>query len=256
MTIDTTVTNGRFVGPEDVFEHAISIHEGLVIGTAEMDDVWRTIDASGHLVFPGMLQPGSLNANTTLKLVRRGTTTLLLDGSGPIEGAPIDHLSAIQHVSEKQVIQVTDPDVVTSMQIGDALLQVSVDLLIGADSSGFWDIVADRTLPVHVTHGGDPGFPLLQFLYHQGNTACGLTPSRIAAVTSVIPAQWFGVYPAKGSFMVGSHGDIVVFDPDSGDPYHDSTIPGRVILSTQRGGMLLYNGQIHASPGSGLPLNS
>jgi N-acyl-D-aspartate/D-glutamate deacylase len=256
MTIDTTVTNGRFVGPDGVFEHTISIHEGLVLDSPELEDVWRTIDASGHLVFPGMLQPGTLNDDNTLKLVRRGTTTVLLDGNEPVAGASIDHLSASRHRAGKPVIQVTDPDAIASMQSVDALLQVSVDQLTGTDSASIWDVVANNSLPVHVTHGTDPEFPLLQFLYHQGMAACGLTPSRIAAVTSVIPAQWFGVYPAKGSFQAGSHGDIVVFDPDTDDPYHDDLFPGRVIMSLQRGNMLLYNGQIHAHAGAGCRLPS
>jgi hypothetical protein len=255
MTIDTTVTNGRFVGPDGVFEHTISVHRGLVLDAPETDDVWRTIDASGHLVFPGMLQPGSLDVDTALKLARRGTTTVILDGGTTFEDATMDHVSPQASNAPGQIIMADSPDAITRAREGTALLQVGVDLLTGPDSATWWECVADSNLAVHVTHSGSPDFPLLQFLFHQGQAACGLTPSRIAAVTSVIPAQWFGVYPAKGSFIAGSHGDIVVFDPDTDDPYHEDLYPGRVIMSIQRGNLLLYNGQIHAPAGAGCRLH-
>jgi hypothetical protein len=256
LTIDTTVTNGRFVGPDGVYEHTISVHDGLVLDEPELDDVWRTIDASGHLLFPGMIQPGSLDVDTTLKLARRGTTTVILDGDNAITQATMDHVSPQASEAPGQIIAAGSPDAIARAREGIALLQVGVDLLTGPDSATWWESVADSSLAVHVTHGGSPDFPLLQFLFHEGQAACGLTPSRIADVTSVIPARWLGIQPAKGSFQPGSHGDVVVFDPDTDDPYHEALYPGRVIMSIQRGNMLLYNGQIHAPAGAGCRLPS
>jgi len=256
MTIDTTVTHGRFVGPDGVFDHTISVHDGVVLGEPELDDVWRTIDASGHLVFPGMIQPGSLDVDTALKLVRRGTTTVILDRDNAITQATMDHVSPQAGEAPGQIIAAGSPDAIARAREGTTLLQVGVDLLTGPDSATWWDCVADSTLAVHVTHGGNSGFPLLQFLYHHGQAACELTPSRIADVTSVIPARWLGIHPAKGSFQPGSHGDILVFDPNTDDPYHDDEYPGRVIMSIQRGNFLLYNGQIHAPTGAGCRLPS
>ena len=62
-----------------------------------------------------------------------------------------------------------------------------------------------------------------------------------------------GVYGLvqKSGYDVGKDGDLVVFDPDTADPYLDSQWPGRVIFSLQRGNILLYNGQLHTVPGDG-----
>lgn len=249
MTIDTTVTNGRFVGPNGVFEHSISIHEGRVLATPEFEDVWRTIDASGYLVLPGMLQPGSFTGDQPLTLARRGTTTLLVSGH-PGTATPMDYCAILSE--SPGIHKAPDPDATNCARSGDGMLEVPVGLLNTPDSDQWWDAVKDDSIPVHVTHGGDIGFPLLQFLFHQG----GLSAQRVAAVTSVIPARWHGVYPAKGSFDAGSNGDVIVFDPESNDPYHDFPWPGRVIMSIQRGDMLLYNGQIHAEQGAGQALNT
>ena len=249
MTIDTTITNGRFVGPDGVFEHSISIHEGRVLDTPEFDDVWRTIDASGHLILPGMIQPGAFTGEEPLTLARRGTTTLLVTDD-PGSATAMDYL----HIRSKRpdIIQATAPDAIDRARAGDAMIDVPVSLLTEDDGEKWWQIVVDDELAVHVTHGGDSSFPLLQFLFHQG----GLSPERIATVTSVNPARWYGIHPAKGTFEAGSHGDVIVFDPESDDPYHDFPWPGRVIMSIQCGDMLLYNGQIHAAQGAGQALSS
>lgn len=249
MTIDTTVTNGRFVGPDGVFEHSISVHEGRVLDTPEFDDVWRTVNASGHVVLPGMIQPGSFEGAEPLTLARRGTTTLLVTGD-PGSAASMDYLRV--QAQRPGIVGPSDLDAIERTRSGEAMIEVPVTLLTGNGSQPWWHVVADDELPVHVTHGGDTGFPLLQFLFHQG----GLSLERIAAVTSMNPARWYGIHPEKGTFETGSHGDVIVFDPDTSDPYHDFSWPGRIIMSIQRGHMLLYNGQIHADDGAGQALSS
>lgn len=240
MTIDTTVTNGRFVGPNGVFEHSILIHAGRVLDTPEFDDVWRTIDASGHLVFPGMIQHA---ADDLLALVRRGVTTVIGAGGNNL---PLDSVS---DPGDRQPRRVSSEDEPSYDPADNLMIELPVQVI--EHVPGWWDIVTDNAASVHVTCGDDPSFPLLQFLYQRG-----LSPERITQVTSIIPARWYGIYPDKGSFDPGTHGDLLVFDPDSSDPYHDDTLPGRIIMSIQRGEMLLYNGQIHAPEAAGRQLLS
>lgn len=243
--IDTTVTNGRFVGINGVAEQAISIHEGVVLDAPEFDQVWRTIEASGHLVFPGLIQPGTLDGETPLLLARNGTTTVILSQMAE-QASSIDHLVSDGNAN---VVKAGDPGAVNAARLSTCMLEIPATLLNEPD----WLAIAnDETVPVHITHGGDPAFPLLQYLYHQ----TGMSPTRIAAVTSRIPARWYGIHPEKGSYKPGSHGDVVVFDPDTSDPYRESDVPGRVILSMQRGEMLLYNGQLHPPVGAGRMLST
>jgi hypothetical protein len=254
MTIDTTVTNGRFVGANGLSEHSFSVHNGVVLETVEFDDVWRTIDASGHLVLPGMIQPGSLSGDVPLKLAQRGTTVVMLSGDEPVEPAAIDCFRPVTD-PERPVLHVRDEGALARASEGKALIQLPVADLVLDMSGELWDIVRDEDLPVHVVHGDQPDFPIVQFLYHEGHLARAVSPSRIADVISRIPARWYELYPAKGSVDPGSHGDVFVFDPDVADPYNDSPWPGRIIMSIQRGNFLLYNGQLHAPIGAGLVLN-
>lgn len=241
--IDTTVTNGRFVGTDSIAAHAISIHQGVVLDAPEFEQVWRTIDASGHLVFPGMIQPGTIAGSVPLQLARTGTTTILL-AERPATATPIDHA-----IATGRVVHPGEAGAIDTVRAGKAILEIPAPILEDPD----WLAVAnDESLAVHVTHGQDTAFPLLQFLYHTAK----LTPARIAAVTSRIPARWYGLHPEKGSYRPGSHGDVVVFDPDTVDPYREGGPIGRVILSMQRGEMLLYNGQLHPPVDAGKLITS
>lgn len=241
--IDTTVAYGRFVGADGVSDHAISIHEGIVLETADFDQVWRTIDASGHLVFPGLIQPGSLEGDEPLQLARNGTTTIIVTESSTTATA-VDH--ALRCGS---VMNAGEAGAINAARLGAEMIEIPATMLTNPELLA---LAYDESVPVHVTHGGDPAFPLLQYLFHE----IGMPAERIAAVTSRIPARWYGIHPEKGSFRPGSHGDVVVFDPDTQDPYRDGGPAGRVILSVQRGEMLLYNGQLHPPTGAGKLLSS
>jgi hypothetical protein len=104
--------------------------------------------------------------------------------------------------------------------------------------------------PAHF-NGPEAGFPVIHFLYHEGHMRRGMSLARISEVTSGNIARAAGVFPRKGSFDSGSDGDLFVFDPETPDPYRKIDWPGRVIFSLLRGQILLYNGQIHTSPGDG-----
>lgn len=54
----------------------------------------------------------------------------------------------------------------------------------------------------------------LPLLWTYGVGAGHLTPNQFVALTSTNPAKIFGLYPQKGSLEIGSHADIVIWDPD------------------------------------------
>lgn len=223
--LETRVTNGRFVGPDAPAAAELTIHNGQILAPTD-HEVWRTVDASGHLVFPGLIQPSGIAREQALPSVRAGVTTAMAD--------PADHDAACL----------------------DWIHAVEVDIpIVAPDAAGTltddgWDILTS-SIPAHFQAPAGSGFPLIHFLYHEGHLNRGMTLDRIAEITSGCLASAFGIFPGKGSFSVGSDGDLVVFDPESHDPYSDILWPGRVIFSLLRGNILLYNGQIHTSAGDG-----
>jgi len=226
--LDTRVTNGRFVNPDGPAISQLTIHAGEVVAD-DQSDVWRTVDASGHFVFPGLIQPGLPAHDAALDLVRGGTTAVHWTG---------DDVSA------------ACLDVVKSSIDGLRIVTPATD---GSLSDSEWDLLLGDE-PAHFSVGEQRAFPVIHFLYHEGHVKRGMSLERIAAVTSGNLARAAGIYPRKGSFQVGSDGDLFVFDPETPDPYRDLGYPGRVIFSLMRGQILLYNGQIHTSAGDGITL--
>ncbi len=222
--LDTRVINGRFVVPKVPRLNALTIHQGRVVDDYE-SDVWRSVNASGHLVFPGLIQFGDPSLNAALDHVRGGVTSLVDEDPNETE-ACLDFITA--RLEGLHVVR-SEPD-------GQVV------------ESGWNALLGDE--PAHFI-GSSPDFPVIHFLYHEGHIRRNMSLGRICDVTSGCIARAAGTYPRKGSFAVGSDGDLFVFDPETPDPYRDITWPGRVIFSLLRGQILLYNGQIHTNPGDG-----
>ncbi len=55
---------------------------------------------------------------------------------------------------------------------------------------------------------------VLPMLFSEGVGKGRLSLQRFVAVSSTNPAKLFGMYPKKGTIVVGSDADIVVFDPE------------------------------------------
>ena len=224
--LDTRVTNGRFIDSVGPARRSLTIHDGIVVDD-ESSDVWRTVNASGHLVFPGMIQASELDSTSILAKVRGGTTVAV--GSGPEPAAAMtDLLPAIP--SSVRIIELTASSGVTDDE---------------------WTVMLGDS-DVHVQSAKNEDFPVIHFLYHEGHRNRGLPLERIVDLTSRNAAVAAGIFPAKGGFASGSDGDLFVFDPDGEDPYSELPWPGRVIFSLQRGVILLFNGQIHTNAGDGL----
>lgn len=87
-------------------------------------------------------------------------------------------------------------------------------------------------------------------------------PTLIAAMSET-PAKTFGLYPKKGALQVGSDADLVIFDPAktwtiSNDNQHSKagftlyegrSVTGAVVLTMQRGRILVENGELVAQKG-------
>jgi dihydropyrimidinase len=121
-------------------------------------------------------------------------------------------------------------------------------------------------LSFHQVLNGIPGIetslPLMHdFLVNKQK----LTYSRLISLMSTRPAQIFGLYPQKGSLMVGTDADIVVFDPYlvktitpeilhysiDWNPYTGMKIKGWPYMTILRGNILCEDGEFVGSQNEG-----
>ena len=113
---------------------------------------------------------------------------------------------------------------------------------------------------------GAPGVEdRLHMLHHFGVGSGRISLSRLVELTSTNPAKLFGLYPRKGAIAPGSDADIVVFDPGrlhtitakthhTGSDYNlfeGTTVTGAPALVLSRGQVIVEDGELCASPGSG-----
>jgi dihydropyrimidinase len=55
----------------------------------------------------------------------------------------------------------------------------------------------------------------MSVLWEKGVHSGKMTPERFVALTSAIPAKIFNIFPEKGRIAVGSHADILVWNPSA-----------------------------------------
>jgi len=75
----------------------------------------------------------------------------------------------------------------------------------------------------------------LLLLFDRGVQAGRISLEQLVAITSTNPAKLFGLYPRKGSLMVGSDADVVVLDPSGETRLSVSTSPSQVDYSIYEG---------------------
>ena len=107
-----------------------------------------------------------------------------------------------------------------------------------------------------------PGMSSIQtsvgLLYSEGVRRDRLSLRQFVALTSRNPAKLFGLWPRKGTLMVGSDADLLVLDPDqkftivanqmaskaSFDPFSGWTLAGWPVLSILRGRVIMKGGEL------------
>jgi dihydropyrimidinase len=106
-------------------------------------------------------------------------------------------------------------------------------------------------------------------LWHHGVRTGRLTPSEFVAVTSTNAAKIFNIFPKKGTIVVGSDADVVVWDPSKSrtisakthhqkidfNIYEGMTVLGNAAVTVSRGNVLWENDQLKTEQGWGKYVN-
>jgi dihydropyrimidinase len=113
---------------------------------------------------------------------------------------------------------------------------------------------------------GVPGTEaIIPILYSEGVSKGRISIFDMVRATSYAPARHFGLYPLKGSLMVGSDADFVVIDPEkkvrmTSDVMHTKidysiydhiTTQGYPVLTLSRGEVVMENGEFIGTKGHG-----
>lgn len=113
---------------------------------------------------------------------------------------------------------------------------------------------------------GVPGLEVrLPLLFSEGVMKGRLTLQQFVALTATNAAKLYGLYPTKGSIVVGGDADLVIWDPtrkvtlsqsimhDAMDytPYEGRELTGYVATTVSRGEIVWHDGQVTAQPGRG-----
>ncbi|MFX1504862.1 MAG: dihydropyrimidinase [Promethearchaeota archaeon] len=121
-------------------------------------------------------------------------------------------------------------------------------------------------LPFHQVLNGIPGIETSLSLMHDLLiNKYKITYPHLVTLMSSAPAKIFGLYPQKGSLMVGTDADLVIFDPllekrirpetlhysIDWNPYTDMKVIGWPIMTLLRGHILCEDGDFVGPPNEG-----
>jgi len=113
---------------------------------------------------------------------------------------------------------------------------------------------------------GIPGIAArLPILFSEGVSKGRISLQEFVALTATNHAKMYGLYPRKGSIMVGSDADIAIWDPEKRvtitqemmlhgsdyTPYEGLDVIGWPVTTILRGKMIADGGQIVGAPGDG-----
>ena len=105
----------------------------------------------------------------------------------------------------------------------------------------------------------------LAVTYSAGVHGGKISANRFVDLVSTMPAKLFGLFPRKGSLVVGSDADMVIFDPKADQvmskslglsrvdycPYEGMRMRGAPWLVIQRGRTIAREGKVMGRPGTG-----
>ncbi|MER1940912.1 dihydropyrimidinase [Castellaniella sp. FW104-16D08] len=118
----------------------------------------------------------------------------------------------------------------------------------------------------HHIPNGIPGLETrLPLLFSGGVKEGRISIHQFVAVTSTQPAKLYGLYPRKGSLMVGSDADLALWDPDREvtihnqmlhhnvdyTPYEGQTVTGWPVMTFSRGRLVAKNFEFLGQAGTG-----
>jgi dihydropyrimidinase len=177
-----------------------------------------------------------------------------------------------------QYLTLTDRD----LQRKGPLAKIGPPLRLESDRVALWkaiqrgtiDVVASDHAPkakkiddpfFEAAYGSAQAETMLSVTYDEGINSGWIGPCHLVRLLSENPAKIFGLYPKKGVIDKGSDADLVLFDPaevqeihqkalHSGAPYtvyEGRKCLGKPVLTMQRGRVLVENGEMKGSAGTG-----
>jgi dihydropyrimidinase len=144
----------------------------------------------------------------------------------------------------------------------DALSAISTD-----HCAFLWD--GQKTLGkddfTRIPNGGPGLEDRLKMIHHFGVGGGRISLNRMVDLLATQPAKLFGLYPRKGTVAVGADADLVVFDPERRETisasrhhsrcdyslYEGTEVVGAPELVLLRGSVLVEDGELLGTPGSG-----
>ncbi len=153
-----------------------------------------------------------------------------------------------------------------------------VDALWSGLQFGSIDTLASDHAPWSLAEKLDPAFDAtnlrqgvadletqLPMLFSAGVRTGKLSLERFVSVTSTNPAKLFGLYPRKGTLVVGSDADMVIWNENETrtidgaamrsrcdySPYDGMTVTGWPQSTLSRGEVIFHDGEILGTPGRG-----
>jgi dihydropyrimidinase len=144
----------------------------------------------------------------------------------------------------------------------DALSAISTD-----HCTFLWD--GQKTLGkddfTKIPNGGPGLEDRLKMIHHFGVRGGRISLNRMVDLLATQPARLFGLYPRKGTIAVGADADLVVFDPERRETisasthhsrcdynlYEGTEVVGAPELVLLRGSVLVEDGELVATPGTG-----
>ncbi|WP_425538212.1 amidohydrolase family protein [Microaceticoccus formicicus] len=134
--------------------------------------------------------------------------------------------------------------------------ELDVEILWQGVANGVVDVIATDHCPFTIAEknkglddftkapGGIPGVEeRVRVIFSEGVMKGRITLNRFVEIMSTNPAKIFGMYPKKGSLVVGTDADIIVIDPSSKSKISAADIRGSSEYTAYQG--LEVQGGIH-----------
>jgi len=140
-----------------------------------------------------------------------------------------------------------------NIALQDALVAHEIDV-VATDHCSFTKEQKLSSTDCRTMYPGIPGTEEMMSLVHTFAVASSrMNLSQMVALLSTNPAKIFGLYPRKGTLLVGSDADIILFDPDhiwtiddehihsasQYSVYNGEQVAGKVVMTYLRGQLIM-----------------